>query len=245
MPSSLVAPQTPAWVVTGRPRSRATSKAAFSGNAGSPVTSKASWRPSSRRCACAARGSCGRPGRRSTPRAPPGCCRRRARSGRAPTRSASTAASAWSALCSPCDQSTVVVTPASSDSSAASRLPAWMSSGRKCCRARGSTRRSTGSASSRRRSRASRSATCAGGCRSCPGITMPPRRVDLQGALGRGPVPVPTSAIGSSTTSTSASGEHRVRVVHGQHGAAAEEHRAAIGAGSVMRAAPALGRMSV
>ena len=46
MPSSLVAPQTPAWVVTGRPSSRATSKAACSGNAGSPVTSKASWRPS-------------------------------------------------------------------------------------------------------------------------------------------------------------------------------------------------------
>ena len=46
MPSSLVAPQTPAWVVTGRPSSRAASNAAFSGNAGSPVTSKASWKPS-------------------------------------------------------------------------------------------------------------------------------------------------------------------------------------------------------
>ncbi len=41
MPSSLVAPQTPAWVVTGSPRSRATSNAARSGNEGSPVTSKA------------------------------------------------------------------------------------------------------------------------------------------------------------------------------------------------------------
>ena len=51
MPSSFVAPQTPAWVVTGSPSSRATSKAAFSGNAGSPVTSKASCTPrrSSRR----------------------------------------------------------------------------------------------------------------------------------------------------------------------------------------------------
>ena len=36
------------------------------------------------------------------------------------------------------------------------------------CRARGSTRRSTGSASSPRRTPASRSATCAGGCRSSP-----------------------------------------------------------------------------
>src|SRR6266567_3222140 len=41
MPLSLVAPQTPAWVVTGRLKSRATSNAAFSGKAGSPVTSKA------------------------------------------------------------------------------------------------------------------------------------------------------------------------------------------------------------
>ena len=46
MPSSLVAPHTPAWVVTGTPSSRATSKAAFSGNSGSPVTSKAIWKPS-------------------------------------------------------------------------------------------------------------------------------------------------------------------------------------------------------
>ena len=46
MPSSLVAPQTPACVVTGTPSSRATSKAAFSGKAGSPVTSKAIWKPS-------------------------------------------------------------------------------------------------------------------------------------------------------------------------------------------------------
>ena len=46
MPSSLVAPQTPACVVTGTPSSRATSNAGFSGNAGSPVTSKASWKPS-------------------------------------------------------------------------------------------------------------------------------------------------------------------------------------------------------
>ena len=46
MPSSFVAPQTPACVVTGTPSSRATSKAARSGNAGSPVTSKAIWKPS-------------------------------------------------------------------------------------------------------------------------------------------------------------------------------------------------------
>ena len=46
MPSSLVAPQTPACVVTGTPSSRATSKAARSGKAGSPVTSKAIWKPS-------------------------------------------------------------------------------------------------------------------------------------------------------------------------------------------------------
>ena len=35
MPSSLVASHTPAWVVTGTPRSRATSNAAFSGKSGS------------------------------------------------------------------------------------------------------------------------------------------------------------------------------------------------------------------
>ncbi len=46
MPSSFVAPQTPACVVTGTPSSRATSKAARSGNAGSPVTSNAIWKPS-------------------------------------------------------------------------------------------------------------------------------------------------------------------------------------------------------
>ena len=46
MPSSLVAPQTPACVVTGTPSSRATSNAAFSGNSGSPVTSNAIWKPS-------------------------------------------------------------------------------------------------------------------------------------------------------------------------------------------------------
>lgn len=47
MPSSLVAPQTPAWVVTAAPNSRATSKAARSGKAGSPVTSNAIWKPAS------------------------------------------------------------------------------------------------------------------------------------------------------------------------------------------------------
>ena len=46
MPSSLVAPHTPACVVTGAPSSRATSNAARSGNSGSPVTSKAIWKPS-------------------------------------------------------------------------------------------------------------------------------------------------------------------------------------------------------
>ena len=46
MLSSLVTPQTPACVVTGTPRSLATSKAAFSGNSGSPVTSNAIWKPS-------------------------------------------------------------------------------------------------------------------------------------------------------------------------------------------------------
>ena len=52
MPSSLVAPHTPAWVVTARPSSRATSNAAFSGKAGSPVTSKAIWNPSMSSAAC-------------------------------------------------------------------------------------------------------------------------------------------------------------------------------------------------
>ena len=57
MPSSLVAPHTPACVVTGTPRSRATSNAAFSGNAGSPVTSKAIWKPSMSSAAAEAAGS--------------------------------------------------------------------------------------------------------------------------------------------------------------------------------------------
>ena len=70
--------------------------------------------------------------RRPLPRAPAGCCRRRARSGRGSVRSASTAASACSTVCRPCDQSTHVVTPASSASAAASRLPARTSCGRKC-----------------------------------------------------------------------------------------------------------------
>ena len=55
MPSSLVAPHTPAWVVTARPSSRATSNAAFSGKAGSPVTSKAIWNPSMSSAACRAK----------------------------------------------------------------------------------------------------------------------------------------------------------------------------------------------
>ena len=46
MPSSLVAPHTPAWVVTGTPSSRATLNASCSGNSGSPVTSNAIWKPS-------------------------------------------------------------------------------------------------------------------------------------------------------------------------------------------------------
>ena len=46
MLSSFVAPHTPAWVVTGTPSSRATSYAARSGKAGSPVTSNAIWKPS-------------------------------------------------------------------------------------------------------------------------------------------------------------------------------------------------------
>ena len=46
MPSSLVAPHTPACVVTGTSSSRATLNASCSGNAGSPVTSNAIWKPS-------------------------------------------------------------------------------------------------------------------------------------------------------------------------------------------------------
>ena len=46
MPMSVVAPHTPAWVVTRNPMSRAFSKAAFSGKPSAPVTSKAICRPS-------------------------------------------------------------------------------------------------------------------------------------------------------------------------------------------------------
>ena len=132
MPSSLVAPQTPACVVTGMPSSRAASNAAFSGKAGSPVTSKAICTPirSSPASRSRSTGTSGWPGRRSTPTVRPGCCRRRGRTGRAPNAARPRAASPWSRLDSPCDQSTVVVTPASRDSMAASRLPAAMSCGR-------------------------------------------------------------------------------------------------------------------
>ena len=96
------------------------------------------------------------------------------------------------------------------------------------CRARGSTRRSTGSASSRRRTPASRSATCAGGCRSCPASRC--RRSRRSRARPRARTrPAPTSAIRSSTTSTSAPGEHGVRVVHRQHGPVAEQHGSTVG----------------
>ncbi len=47
MPSSVVTFHTPACVVTGTSRSRATSNAAFSGNSGlAGGTSKAIWKPS-------------------------------------------------------------------------------------------------------------------------------------------------------------------------------------------------------
>ena len=47
IPSSVVTFHTPAWVVTGTPRSRATSNAAFSGKSGlAGGTSKAIWKPS-------------------------------------------------------------------------------------------------------------------------------------------------------------------------------------------------------
>ena len=47
IPSSVVTFHTPACVVTGTPRSRATSNAAFSGNSGlAGGTSKAIWKPS-------------------------------------------------------------------------------------------------------------------------------------------------------------------------------------------------------
>ena len=46
MPMSVVAPHTPAWVVTRNPMSRAFSNAARSGKSSAPVTSKAIWSPS-------------------------------------------------------------------------------------------------------------------------------------------------------------------------------------------------------
>ena len=48
---------------------------------------------------------------RPLPRALPGCCRRPARTGRAPPPARRPRPRAWSTVCSPCDQSTVVVTP--------------------------------------------------------------------------------------------------------------------------------------
>ena len=82
MPSSLVAPQTPAWVVTGAPSSRATSKAAALGELGSPVTSKAIWKPSmSSRVEPPLDEVAELRRRPTTPTARPGCCRRRARTG--------------------------------------------------------------------------------------------------------------------------------------------------------------------
>ena len=56
------------------------------GNAGSPVTSKAIWKPSRSSAASSGGGERLEVRRRSpTPTAPAGCCRRRARSGRAPS----------------------------------------------------------------------------------------------------------------------------------------------------------------
>ena len=67
----------------GTPSSRATSKAAFSGNSGSPVTSKAIWKPSMSSCVrSGARRRSGSPRTPTTPTGPAGGCRRRARSGR-------------------------------------------------------------------------------------------------------------------------------------------------------------------
>ena len=67
MPTSLVTFQTPACVVTATPRSRATSKAAFSGKPSTPGRSKAIWKPSMsplpsiRRCVEVAELRCGGP----------------------------------------------------------------------------------------------------------------------------------------------------------------------------------------
>ena len=132
MPSSLVAPQTPACVVTGTPSSRATSKAAFSGKDGSPVTSNAIWKPSMSSPGVIRRLTKSRNSGAADHSHGPAWMLPYARTNRPGTAcSASTAASACSGVCSPCDQSTVVVTPASSDSRPDSRLPAWMSWGRK------------------------------------------------------------------------------------------------------------------
>ena len=88
------------------------------------------------------------------------------------------------------------------------------------CRARGSTRRSTGSGSSRRRSRASPSATCAGACRSFPASRCRRRRRSRS-------VPSGTCEAGPDGLDPLADdedvgvAEHGPGRVHGQDGAAA------------------------
>ncbi len=203
MPSSLVAPHTPAWVVTGTPSSRATSNAGplREGRVAGDVEGQLEAEH-----VVAGDVAVGEVaelrGRRSTPPGPAGCCRRPARTGPEPLaarrrpprharRSAGRATSRrwWS------------------------RPRRWPRLRRAGCRRRrpaggtpcpipGSTRRNTGSASSRRRSRASRSATCADACRSCPASRCRRwrrSRSSPSGTCRAGP----TAAILSSITSTS------------------------------------------
>ena len=97
--------------------------------------------------------------------------------------------------------------------------------GGRSCPTRGRRRRSTGSASSRRRSRAARSATCAGACRSCPASRCR-REASISNAPSGTSSPGPTRGDLVADHEDVRVVQDVVGVVHGQHGAAAQDDRA-------------------
>ena len=206
MPSSLVAPQTPACVVTGEPElaghleRRPLRERRVAGDVEGQLEAEQVAGAGTAALEEVADGRVGGP----LPRARPGCCRRRARTGPAPPAARRPRRRRGRRVCSPCDQSTVVVTPASSDSQADEQVAGVDVLGAERLavlevvpdevlgqRPVGAVRR------------ASRSATCAGGCRSCPASRC--RRTRRSPAAPSGTSrPAPTAAIRSPTTSTSA-----------------------------------------
>ena len=240
MPLSLVAPQTPAWVVCGRPSSRANANAGPSGNDSSPSTSKAIWKASmsssERRrsknaftagSAVHSQGAAWMLPYASTNRPGTAC-------------SASTAASAWSTLWRPWDQSTVVVTPDSRASQAETQVagvdvlgteqPAVL----EVVPDEVLGERPVGAVRPHRRLPHVPVRVDHAGHHDAAG------GVDLERAVGRGQA---GADLGDPVVDDEhvAARHHRVRVVHGQHGPVAEQHGSTVG----HRLRSCLGRLSV